>query len=210
MMDKTQRLRGVLGSPGGKDIADRYDDWASKYEADMASAGYRTPVIACSLFARHVPTDNGPVLDAGAGTGLGADNLRLLGYEEIHGVDASARMLDAARKKNLYASLHEIMLGEDPLPFEDDTFAGVIGLGILIPGHAPPDALDELVRVTKPGGVLVYNTGAKEYEASGFKAKHDALEKAGKWEFVEAPEPFRSVPLAVDSFQSLVVAYRVK
>lgn len=210
MMDKTQRLQGVLGSTGGKDIADRYDDWAAKYEADMASAGYRTPIIACSLFARHVPTDNGPVLDAGAGTGMGADNLRLLGYDEIHGVDASPRMLDAARRKGLYASLHEAMLGGSVLPFEDDTFAGVLGLGILIPGHAPPEALDELVRVTKPGGVLVYNVGAEEYATSGFKEKHDALEKEGKWEFVEAAEPFRSVPLAVDSFKSLVVAYRVK
>ncbi len=42
------------------------------------------------------------------------------------------------------------------LDFPDDRFAASTALGVLTPGHAPPTALDEMLRVTRPGGHLIF------------------------------------------------------
>jgi len=52
------------------ELAARYGDWADTYYAENAAAGFRMPRLCSPFFARHVPPDTAPVLDAGCGTGL--------------------------------------------------------------------------------------------------------------------------------------------
>src|SRR5215203_3923318 len=44
----------------------------------------------------------GTVLDAGAGTGMFGSILRVLGYEDLVGIDISERMLEKAGEKDAY------------------------------------------------------------------------------------------------------------
>ena len=49
---------------------DAYDAWANSYERDLCAMGYRIPAVIASLFARYVPEDTAPILDAGCGGGI--------------------------------------------------------------------------------------------------------------------------------------------
>jgi SAM-dependent methyltransferase len=57
-----------------------------------------------------------------------------------------------------------------------------------------PQALDELVRVTKPGGTIVFSMRTDYYSEGGFDVRQAALEAAGKWRLLERSAPFQAMP----------------
>jgi predicted TPR repeat methyltransferase len=185
-------LGAVYSAKTPDEIAALYDGWASSYEADMAKAGYRHPSIACALLARHLPPGAGPVLDAGAGTGLMGQWLGILGYPRVEGLDISEGMLAVARAKGVYAALHRLALG-GALPFEDGAFAGVISAGVFTTGHVGAEALPELLRITRPGGILVFTVKHALWTGS-FHAALVAEEAAGRLRLVETTAPYVSMP----------------
>ncbi len=132
-----------------------YDGWAETYDAEMAKAGYRHPSICLALLARHLPRGAAPLLDAGAGTGLIGEWLGIIGYPHVEALDLSEGMLAvAARKGDLQGAPPVWRLG-GPLPFADGAFAGIISAGVFTTGHVGAEALDELIRICRPGGVIV-------------------------------------------------------
>jgi len=78
-----------------------------------------------------------------------------LGYQALTGIDLSREMLARAEARGVYQELHAMDLGTR-LDFADDRFAASTALGVLTPGHGPPTALDEMLRVTRPGGHLIF------------------------------------------------------
>lgn len=96
----------------------------------------------------------GPILDVGAGTGFLAWKLTALGYR-VTGLDASLGMLheapsDGPSERLLGSATH--------LPFCDGAFPGVITVATLHHIAEPPlvaATLEEIVRVTAPGGAAV-------------------------------------------------------
>src|SRR5687768_13344851 len=97
-----------------------YDEWAEDYEVDMPSSGYGIAAVVAGFVGRHVPV-GGNVLDAGAGTGMFGSILRVLGYDDLVGIDISERMVEKASEKDAYYGLHCMLLGE-PLGFDDSSF----------------------------------------------------------------------------------------
>lgn len=83
-----------------------------------------------------------PVLDVGAGTGLDAIALDALG------VDASAAMCARASGRGAVVARADA----HALPFPSDSFGGVRADRVVQHLADPVAALDELVRVTRPGG----------------------------------------------------------
>ena len=185
-------LDRVYSSDSPDALAEGYDRWASSYDQDMGAGGYRHPTICLALLTRYVPANSGPVLDAGAGTGLIGEWLRIVGYEELIALDASEGMLDVARAKNAYDALHHAFLGET-LPFADDHFAAVVCAGVFTLGHVGPEGLDDLLRVVRPGGFIVLTVKDKLYE-DGFRTHVDALCDAGHCRVVEQTRSYISVP----------------
>ena len=61
------------------------------------------------------------------------------------------------------------------LPVEDGAYSGIVSSGTFTHGHVGPDALDEVMRITKSGGLLCLSINAEHYEAQGFAAKIEAL-----------------------------------
>ena len=80
------------------------------------------------------------------------EELARLGFTHVTALDMSPGMLTVANRKSVYEDLVVGELGK-PLAFETGRFAGTTCIGTLTFGHAPPESLDELVRVTRPGGV---------------------------------------------------------
>jgi SAM-dependent methyltransferase len=167
-------------------LAERYDELAPSY--DDALDTDISPRRAADVLARHCPGD-GRILDAGCGTGRVGQVLRELGYHDLAGIDISQGMLEEARKKGCYVGLHQQDLGQ-ALGYSEDTFDAVISVGVFVRGHAPSSSLDELVRVTKPGGHIVFTLRPEFYLGSDFKDKLASLAIDGRWRLVETGDQF--------------------
>ena len=203
-----EALAGVFGARSVGELEARYDAWASTYDAENAAAGFRLPTLVAGFVARYVTAGGDPVLDAGCGTGLAGDSLRILGYRNLVGIDLSQQMLAAAARLEVYAALHRMTLGEH-LDFPDRHFAASVAAGVFTEGHAPHSSFDELIRVTRPGGHLVFNVRDDIYERDGFREKQDSLVAAGRWRLMEMSERFRPFIVKEAGVVARIFVYRV-
>jgi predicted TPR repeat methyltransferase len=196
-------LGAVYAAHDKAEVAAAYDAWAETYEAEMRQAGYRHPSVGLALLARYLPRGAGPVLDAGAGTGLIGEWLAILGYPEVEALDLSAGMLAVAERKRVYSRLTQAALGE-PLPFGDGSFAAVVSTGVFTTGHVGAEALPELFRICRPGGVIVLTVKMAVWD--------DGIDR---WlatrgiERIETTAPYVSMPGEAATTPSLAVALRV-
>ena len=131
-----------------------------------------------------------------------------LGFTHVTALDLSPGMLAVANRKSVYA---ELVVGElgTPLAFETGRFAGTTCIGTLTFGHAPPESLDELVRVTRPGGAVVFSMRTDYYTEGGFDVKQAALEAVGKWRLLERGSPFQPMPNGEPDIWYEIWAYQV-
>ncbi len=196
-------LGAVYDARSPEDIARLYDAWAPGYDAEMAMAGYRHPAVAVALLARHLAPTDAPLLDAGCGTGITGGWLGILGYPHVEGLDISEGMLAIARQKGAYAALHRAVLGQ-PLPFTDHHFAGVISTGVFTTGHVGAEALPELVRITRPGGIFVITVKLTVWD-TGFAA---ALGTSRDLVTIAQTAPYVSMPGEPATVPALAVTLR--
>ena len=208
MQESENRVQWVYASTNNRELEERYDQWATDYDRDLEEDfAWNGPQTAAKVFANLVPK-SAKVLDAGAGTGLVGEVLTSLGYRDLVAIDISQGMLKEARSKNVYPELHQMVLGE-PLDFDSDRFDGVISVGVFTLGHAPASAFDELTRVTKPGGYVVFSLRTDVYETGGVKQKQHELEAKGKWKLAEASERFQPLPKGEPEVFHQIWAYQV-
>jgi len=201
-----KRLRNVYSARNNRELASHYDEWAEDYEDDMLSLGYAIPAVAAGFVGRYVPF-GGTVLDAGAGTGLFGSILRVLGYEDLVGIDISERMLEKAGEKEAYRGLHRMVLGE-PLGFDTSSFSAAVSVGVFTTNHAPPEALDELVRVVEPEGWVIFSVREDVYLEEGFEEKQASLEEEGRWRRVTMSEAFQPFPAGNTSHMTRLFVYK--
>jgi predicted TPR repeat methyltransferase len=202
------RLSWIYSATGNEDLAKRYDTWAEEYDDDVLRFGYKIPALIAGLTGRYQLAGEQPVLDAGAGTGIIGEIHAELRYINVHALDLSAGMLAVAERKGVYAGLRQMALGEH-LDYTDGQFACVIASGVLSLGHAPPESLDEMTRVTQSGGSVIFSVRVDAYVEQGFKAKMDELESAGRWTATEKTQPFMTLPLAEPDLKHQVFAFKV-
>ena len=205
---RTQRIQRVYGSRDYDELKSEYNGWASEYDADLRALGFSGPRAGAEALARHVADRGARVLDAGAGTGMVGEELALLGFGHITALDLSPGMLKTANEKTVY---EELVVGElgKPLGFETGRFDATTCIGTLTIGHAPPESLDELVRVTKAGGAIVFSMRTDYLTEGGFDAKQAALEEAGRWRLLERGAPFQPMPHGEPDIWYEIWAYEV-
>lgn len=196
----------VFAAANNDELEKGYADWADSYDFENAAAGFRMPQMCAGYFARHAPRDAAPILDAGCGTEVAGDCLKVLGYHRLVGIDLSRAMLAHAARLGVYDSLDKMILGEK-LDFPDRHFAAVISSGVFTEGHAPHSSFDELIRVTRKGGVLVFNVRDDIYEQRGFRERQDRLESEGRWRLRERSEPFRPFTLKEGGIRARIFVY---
>jgi len=176
--DVEARLAEVYHAASQTDLAKTYDDWAASYDADMLATGYAHPAVICGLTSRYVSDTSAPILDAGVGTGNIGQLLSILGFTNLQGLDMSQGMLARARARGVYTSLHQGVLGQ-ALDFPTGRFSCVVSTGTFTTGHAPASGFDELTRILKPGGILIFTVGEPVWKPAGFADKLEGLRRAG-------------------------------
>ncbi|MDE2384524.1 MAG: class I SAM-dependent methyltransferase [Alphaproteobacteria bacterium] len=172
--DVEHRLAQVYGASNSSALSQTYDDWAASYDEDMLATGYAHPAVICGLTARYVPHLASPILDAGVGTGNIGQLLHTIGYSNLVGLDMSPGMLARAKARGVYASLLQGVLGER-LDLPSASHDAMISTGTFTTGHAPAAAFDELARVVRPGGHLIFTVGTTVWVENGFHTKLASL-----------------------------------
>ncbi len=136
-------------------IAAYYDAWATAdYDQDVSSWGYEAPEVVAAQVAALVG-DGDEVLDAGCGTGRAGSALRAAGVRHIVGGDFTPASVAAARELGVYTSVNHLDLNTR-LDFDDDRFAATVSVGVFSYVADTLASITELLRVTRPGGVVVF------------------------------------------------------
>jgi len=130
-----------------------YDDFARSYETHRAPhspRGYHALVddLEVGLVERYGAGKD--VLECGCGTGLLLERIARFA-KSARGVDLSTGMLEKARERGLGVEEGSVTR----LPFADGSFDVVCAFKVL--AHVPEvgRALSEMVRVTRPGGMIL-------------------------------------------------------
>ncbi len=212
MPDNTPRAKAnaeaVYGASSRDELEALYDRWAGEYDEDATEYfGYLGPELALERFQRLVPKD-ARILDAGAGTGRLGKLLSDAGYAHLTGFDLSQGMLSQAESLGVYEALHHMALG-DTLGFADDAFDATACIGTLTTGHAPAEGIDELIRVTRPGGLIVVSLNLDTYTGDGIKDRIDQLVADRRWERVEGSGALQIMPRGEPEMRHEIAVYRV-
>jgi ubiquinone/menaquinone biosynthesis C-methylase UbiE len=162
-----------------------YKNWAKKYEDDVINlAGYVGHLITSELLLSYLRNTQAKIFDAGCGTGLVGEILNKNSFQNLIGVDFSQEMLNIAKQKNVYQSLDLVDLTKK-LDYEDNLFDAVICAGTFTCGHVGPEALREMVRITKQGGYICFTVRKQEWEASPYMQIIKDLEDFQAWQKLE-------------------------
>lgn len=173
MQDKI-RLEDAYAIATPEDNMSLYARWAENYDIEFAkSHGYILPQVVAH--AVHAIRTSGRVLDIGAGTGLLGQSLGALGSYDIDATDISAQMLEQARAKNIYAHVFTSDVTAT-IPVPDDTYHITTSSGTFTHGHVGANAIPEILRITKPGGVFVFSVNQEFWKKSGFDTSISRLE----------------------------------
>ena len=188
----------AYGARTKQDLQDFYAGWSASYDADHEAIGFFGHTMAAELLHTHLGVAPGEarLLDAGAGTGAAGEALKRLGYGDITACDFSEAMLEVAGQKGLYRSLHPVDLGLPLDLWRADTFDAAILVGVYSYGQAPAHSLDELVRVVKPGGKIVFTSRCDFFaeDAMGVRSTMERLVAQGAWREVEVSEEAQYLP----------------
>lgn len=207
VQESHNRVQWVYGSATNQELEERYDQWAAEYDQDLEQAFvWKAPDNAARVLAGLV-APGAAVLDAGAGTGLAGQRLAAAGFTNMAAMDISQGMLEEARRKEVYNSFHQMVMGET-LGFDTAAFDAVISVGVFTLGHAPVHSFDELVRVTKPGGYIVFSLRT-DMVAEGYQEYFDGLAAAGKWQLARVTEPFQPMPKGEPEVRHQIWAFQV-
>jgi predicted TPR repeat methyltransferase len=207
MEESHRRVQWVYGSASNQELEERYDQWATEYDKDLSEDfAWNAPDNAARVLAGLVASD-ATILDAGAGTGLAGERLAFAGFTNMAAMDISQGMLDVAQSKNVYNAFHQMVMGET-LGFASDEFDAVISVGVFTLGHAPIHSFDELVRVTKPGGYIVFSLRTDMVE-DGYQDYFSKLEAAGQWKLAQVTDPFQPMPKGEPEVFHQIWAYQV-
>lgn len=140
-----------------------YHDWEAQSYEQKFSISYDERCIeyARDRFRKVIPRERvvGDVLEVGAGTGFFLINLALADCigGQLHATDISSGMLDVCRRNGEDHGLDIATQQGDAedLPYDDEQFDLVIGHAFIHHLPVPGKAIQEMLRVLRPGGQLV-------------------------------------------------------
>jgi SAM-dependent methyltransferase len=107
--------------------------------------------------------------------------------------------------RGVYGLLRNQVLGET-LDFAGEAFAAIVSAGVFTSGHAPASAFDELIRITSPGGHLIFTVGVTVWEEQGFRHTLEGLLARSLLEEIEVTAPYHPMPLSPTEAQFTTTA----
>lgn len=137
-------------------VAKAYDRWAPVYDLVFGKVFARGRSAAIDAAERV----GGRILEVGVGTGLSLPQYSP--RSRLVGVDLSAPMLEKARERVAQLALRNVeqldVMDAEHLAFADASFDVVVAQYVVTAVPNPEAALDEFLRVARPGGEIVITT----------------------------------------------------
>ena len=202
------RIDWIFDGEQAASLEERYDTWAATYDTDHDSWGWRGPDLVAAATLRHIGAHEATatIVDAGCGTGMAGIALRNAGWSGVLvGLDLSQGMLDQASKSGAYDALVKCSLYD--IPLADGCVAATVASGVFTLGHVGGEALAELCRITRPGGIVTV-TQRLDLAAS-FEPHVDALRSVGDWVEIDRTTPEQLHPDR-DATEQTVITWRVR
>jgi len=133
-----------------------FDEFAGRFDENLADLGYRAPQLLAETVQRHTDWTGGrlDVLDAGCGTGLCGPLLKP-GAGFLCGVDLSVRMLAHAEERGVYDELHEAELCAY-MRARPASFDLVVAADTLVYFGDLQEAMDAACLSLRPAGLLAF------------------------------------------------------
>ena len=169
----------VLNTQSTEELMGLYEDWAADYDRDVNENWGYSGLIGRCIGCGNVEADGARILDAGCGTGLVAVALAQGGFTHIDGIDYSQAMLGEAAKKGVYQTLSQMNMNE-ALPIAAGTYGGVTCVGTFTSAHVIPEALNELVRVTRDGGTVCCTVRDEYWRETHFADVLNSIVSSGR------------------------------
>ena len=179
--------------PVKRQVAAHWDRRAAHFDEDfghsIATAAERA---AWDRIMQLVDCGRAPLeaLDVGCGTGFLSLELAVRGHRVI-GIDLAPAMLDKARRKAAEAGF-EIRFQEgdaELVPFPEASFDLVISRHVLWTLPHPEAAIDDWIRVLRPGGRLVVIDGA-QYDVAAAPPRQENARSSAEYAAIGDKLPF--------------------
>lgn len=192
----------------------RFERFARKAADEAVVSGWSASGLARRFraFESLLPSlslpNSASTLDIGCGAGTYVRLLAGLGYSAV-GLDYSLPSLERAVASDSGRKGHYLSGEAYALPFPRESFHFVVSIGMLQALESPERALDEMVRVLKPGGILLIETLNSRAVASRLKRgvnlawrRHDSVRsydpsETRDWLFDRGLEILSRVPLCL-------------
>ncbi|KAK6177745.1 hypothetical protein SNE40_015788 [Patella caerulea] len=142
-------------------LLELFDEWGAtgKYESDLESVEYRGYKVIAETVGEYFTENRETVkiVDVAAGTGLVGIKLQELGFKIMDWVDPSKGMMKTAESRNIYDKYFTEYVGENKLPIDTDRYDCCVCAGGFGEGFMPVNALFDMTRIVKPGGLVIFN-----------------------------------------------------
>ena len=150
-----------------------YSVWAETYDISFIDdMQYELHFAVAEEFVLN--GGKGLILDVGAGTGAVAEALLQKAKFCIEATDISEEMLKVADSKNIYKRSFFSDLTKE-IPVTNSSYDGVVSSGTFTHGHVGPSSISELVRITKPGGLITISINEKHWISLNFESEVEKL-----------------------------------
>ena len=160
-----------------------YKEWAASYEDELNSNKYVTPRRCADMLMKYCANPRIKVLDLGCGTGLSGEALHARGFHQIDGLDLSSEMLTLAKEKAIYSKLINDDL--NTLVKLDQIYNGMIGAGVISPGHANPETINVALSLLQSPGVFVFSLNDHALADSAFIKEVETILSSPSVEILE-------------------------
>ena len=110
--------------------------------------------------------------------------MRECGFSILDGIDVSSKMLAVAAAGGAYRRLWAADLTAG-LDCADGAYGAAFSVGAFTVGHLRPRCLDELIRATRAGGVVVITVNEMVFEKDEYESHIARLRAAGAIEEID-------------------------
>lgn len=196
----------VKGTTDPGEVANRYDEWAESYDADLDSWGYQAPgIVVETVLTRRPHADS--VLDVGCGTGLVGRALRAKGYKgHLLGLDISEASLTVAQQSGAYDEVRPADL-QQPLEVPDTGVDALVCVGVMTYLPEVETVWREFARVVRSRGLVVVTQREDLWEQRSCADVIDRLEAEGVWTPLDVTGPAPYMPAATGELADVHAYY---
>lgn len=129
------------------------------------------------------------IADLGCGAGISGEELKKVGYQNVHAFDFSNKMIQRCKEKNCYRTATQCELGANKFPDEHKgKYDIALAWGLVLTNHVNAEVFDDFIAClseTSKYRHIVFNIFQEKNKSDQFWKKIDELTKMGKVKVIE-------------------------